>query len=131
MVRLVGGSADEGAAWEYGRLEVLINSIWTIVREGAASQQLGRRGAEVACRSLGFDAGAQLRVGQSSPFPAPAGSVSLTDDIACDGSETSLADCDITILDYDEFDVTDPFQQTAVALICSNPSGVLWSAPYS
>ena len=130
MARLVDGGADTGGAWEYGRLEVLINSVYTTVAERRGSQ-IGRRGAQVACRSLGFAAGAQLRVGQSSPFPAPAGSVSLTDDIACDGSETSLADCDITILDYDEFDVTDPFQQTAVALICSNPSGVLWSAPYS
>jgi len=120
----VGGSADAGGAWEYGRLEVLINSIWSVVEEGFFSQDLGRRGAQVACRSLGFAAGAQLLVGQSSPFPASTGSLSLTNEITCDGSETSLADCDITIRDYDNFDYGGALQQTAVALICSNPSGV-------
>ena len=127
----MGGSADAGGAWEYGRLEVLINSIWSVVEEGSFAQDLGRRGAQVACRSLGFAAGAQLLVGQSSPFPAPIGSLSLANDITCDGSETSLADCDITIQEYDIFDYAGASRQTAVALICSNPSGVLCPSPCS
>ena len=129
MARLVGGSADAGGAWEYGRLEVLIDNIWTFVEEVLRSQDLGRRGAQVACRSLGFAAGAQLLVGQSSPFPASTGSISFVRGITCDGSETSLADCDITSRDYVDVDFQVEMQQTAVALICSNPSGVLCPAP--
>ena len=123
----MGGSADEGGAWEYGRLEVLINGIWSFVKEEFSFEGIGLRGAQVACRSLGFAAGAQLVVGESSPFPASSGSLSLANEITCDGSETSLADCDITILASDRSDAT-LLQQTAVALICSNPSGVLCPA---
>ena len=126
----MGGSADAGGAWEYGRLEVLINSIWSVVEDELSVQDFGHRGAQVACRSLGFAAGAQLLVGQSSPFPASTGSFSLTNDITCDGSETSLADCDITIRDY-EYSNYGAVQYTAVALICSNPSGLPCPAPYS
>ena len=130
-MRLVGGSADEGGAWEYGRLEVLINGIWSFVEEGFAPEGLGLRGAQVACRSLGFAAGAQLVVSESSPFPASTGSISLTNDITCNGSETSLADCDISKRRINRNDYTGPLEPTAVALICSNPSGVLCPAPCS
>ena len=118
----MGGSADEGGAWEYGRLEVLINGMWSVI----LFQDLGRRGEQVACRSLGFDAGAQLLVGQSSPFPGPPGSLRLTNDILCEGSETSLAECDITIRENDNGRVS---LQSASALICSNPSGGICPAP--
>ena len=127
----MGGSADEGGAWEYGRLEVLVNSIWSVVEDSFFSpeQDFGRRGAQVACRSLGFAAGAQLLVGDSSPFPSSTSSRSLTAGITCDGSETSLADCDINIRDHDRSDYAGSVLHTAVALICSNPSGVPCCAP--
>lgn len=80
----------------------------------------------MACRSLGFAAGAELLVGESSPFPGPPGSTRLGAIISCDGAETSLSDCDITIPDdgptFDYFEGVRPF---AAALICTNPSGVL------
>lgn len=54
MVRLVGGSTTlwltPDGAWEYGRLEVLINGFWSIIDEGRFGKDLGRRGALVACR---------------------------------------------------------------------------------
>lgn len=123
------GSADDSGAWEYGRLEVLINSVWSILDEDFFAQDLGRRGARVACRSLGFATGAQLLVGASSPFPAPKGSIRLTNGITCDGSEVSLADCDIIIPDYDLSDYSGTSQLSAIALICSNPSGVPCTSP--
>ena len=125
MARLVDGGADTAGAWEYGRLEVLINSVYTIVGERSNSD-IGRRGAQVACRSLGFAAGAQLLVGESSPFPGPPGSMRLSVSITCDGSEASLSDCDIEVPDYNfggDYDGGEiPF---AAALICTNPSGDL------
>ena len=124
--RLVGGSADAGGAWEYGRLEVLIDSIWTVLGEEPNGKSIGRRGAQVACRSLGFDAGAQPLVGRSSPFPGPPGSVRLIRRIECNGSEASLSDCDIEIPNFDFGDdsYSEGVFQFAAALICTNPSGV-------
>ena len=87
---------------------------------------LGRRGAQVACRSLGFATGAQLFAGKSSPLPAPLTAPWLITGIVCDGSETTLADCDIRIRE-DDFVVDygiDVFSRS-VALICTIPSGVL------
>ena len=120
LARLVGGSADAGGAWEYGRLEVLINSVYAIVGERSFGVVIGRRGAQVACRSLGYAAGAQLLVGRSSPFPGSPGSFRLAGSIVCDGSEASLSDCDIRIVDFRSDDDVMPF---ATAVICTNPSG--------
>ena len=122
QARLVGGSADAGGAWEYGILEVLINSVYSIVEE--RGEDFGRRGAQVACRSLGFTAGAQLLAGRSSPLPAPSTSPQVVRDITCDGSEASLADCDIRTRDYDySFDYGFDVNPSSVALICTTPSG--------
>ena len=127
MARLVDGGADAEGAWEYGRLEVLIDSVYTIVSQRGGST-IGRRGAQVACRSLGYAAGAQLLVGRSSPFPGPPGSIRLTVRITCDGSEASLSDCDIEMPDYGYGgDYDGGVRPLAVALICTNPSGdLLW-----
>ena len=126
--RLVGGSADAGGAWEYGRLEVLIDSIWTVLGEEPSGKSIGRRGAQVACRSLGFAAGAQPLVGRSSPFPGPPGSVRLIRRIECDGSEASLSGCDIEFPDIDfrdDYYYSEGVLRFAAALICTNPSGVV------
>lgn len=66
--RIVGGRADANGFWEYGRLEVFGGGVWAMINEQPEPrQQLGRRGAQVACRSLGYSTGAQLLVGMSSP----------------------------------------------------------------
>ena len=122
QARLVGGSADAGGTWEYGRLEVLVDSVWSFINE--VGTELGRRGAQVACRSLGYATGAQLLVGESSPFPAAEAAPELVRDIVCNGSEDSLADCRISV-DYSDFQsyfVRDP-SPDAVALVCTTPSG--------
>ena len=126
LVRLVGGGADEGGAWEYGRLEVFINREFTVVGERRSGDTVGRLAAQVACRSLGYATGAQLLVGASSPFPAPPGSTTLINVIACDGSEANLFDCGLNIPDYSfrgDYDVD--VQPFTASLICTNPSGVL------
>ena len=124
QARLVGGSADAGGTWEYGRLEVLIDGVWSIIDE--LGTDLGRRGAQVACRSLGYATGAQLLVGDSSPFPALESAPELIRDIVCDGSEDSLSDCRIGTDYYDyRFSFVGESVPDAVALICTTPSGAL------
>ena len=121
--RLVEGSADAGGGWEYGRLEIIIDGVWTTVGEGTIPEDLGRRGAQVACRSLGYATGAQLLVGDSSPFPAPPGVPRLTSGIECIGSESNLGECEISFPDYYRFDYYGDVRPNAVALLCNNPSG--------
>eukprot|EP00892_Ulva_mutabilis_P007289 jgi/Ulvmu1/4932/UM204_0003.1 len=122
QVRLVAGSADAGGSWEYGRLEVLINSVWSVIDD--RFRRFGRRGAQVACRTLGFATGAQILVGESSPFPAPNNAPVLIRDVTCDGSEATLAACEIDTDDnyFYDYGNSNSIQQ-AVALVCSNPSG--------
>ena len=119
--RLVGGSADADGAWEYGIIEVLVGGVYSVI-DGPRS--FGRRGAQVACRSLGFATGAQLIVGRSSPLPAPLTSPTLIDSITCDGSEASLADCDIRTRESESFyDYGFDVNIQSVALLCTTPSG--------
>lgn len=127
--RLVDGSADPGGEWKYGRLEVLVSGVWSIVDE-SESGSFGRLGAEVACRSLNYSTGAQLVVGESSPFPAPSlASITLVESVQCDGSEMSLSDCDLKLRNSDYDDSNNyssdngEFATAAVALICTSPSG--------
>ena len=126
QARLVDGSADAGGAWEYGRLEVLIDSVWTVLAEGSFGDEIGRRGVQVVCRSLGFEAGAQMLAGLASPFPGPPGSVSLTNGIICNGTEASLSECVINPPDDYDRDYSEGVRPFAAALICTNPSGVYY-----
>lgn len=127
-MRLVDGGADTNGTWEYGRMEVGVKGIWSIVEDSRFDQDLGRRGALVACRTLGFDTGAQLLAGRSSPFPAPYFAPSLIQDIICDGSEDTLADCDILRKPPPAFDQNDDYSPEvvpgSVALLCTSLSGV-------
>lgn len=91
-------------------------------------QGLGRRGAQVACRSLGYSAGAQLLAGESSPFPAPGSAIQLVDQVTCDGTEESLGDCDLYMIDYNGQSTDFPASRSA-ALICLTPSGELLTLP--
>lgn len=149
-VRLVEGRGDPDGAWEYGRLEVIVNGFWTVLKSpGASSLTLGRGGSQVACRMLGFSAGAQMMVGLSSPFPAPSSALQFITGVTCEGSEQQLSDCDVQISDvnyafdaaghmsrppytYDyDFDYDGYADGTildvlpgAVSLICTSPSGM-------
>eukprot|EP00892_Ulva_mutabilis_P007291 jgi/Ulvmu1/4934/UM204_0006.1 len=131
QVRLADGSADAGGSWEYGRLEVLINSVWSLVDD--RNRQFGRRSAQVACRTLGFAAGAQILAGDSSPFPAPSTAANLIRDITCDGTEATLSACDIDTFDSSDYfyfyDYSgSDFVRRAAALVCTTPSGCEASA---
>lgn len=127
-VRLVGGNAEPGGAWEYGRIEVLVNGFWSIIDEGRfGGEDLGRRGALVACRQLGYATGAQLLAGRTSALPVadppPVGIRS----VSCDGTEDMLTDCEIEFsMDGYGYDYSSGVG--AVALVCSNPSGALQAA---
>lgn len=117
--RLVSGKADPGGAWAYGRLEVHDGSSFTTIFDSSA--QFGRRAAEVACRSLGFASGAQLLSGESSALPGGDGMGDTISRVECDGSEDTLADCDIAPGSfYSNYGDAD---DSSVALVCSTPSG--------
>lgn len=126
--RLVGGSGDPAGAWEYGRLEVLAGGFWSAVREDFRDQAVGRREAEVACRSLGYDGGAQLLVGHSSPFAVLSGSsgLVLVSEVECTGTEASLAECRIDSMANHEASQND---QRVVSLVCANTSGAILMRP--
>lgn len=122
------GALDPAGAWQYGRLEVIIDGVWsTLVERRLRRETLGRRGAEAACRALGFATGGQLIVGESSPFPADGNARILDGDISCNGSELQLTDCDLSFRE----DPTGDYGTNAavfpgtVALMCTTPSGAL------
>ena len=132
QARLTGGSADPGGAWEYGRLEILIDGFWSIIDEGRFDEDLGRRGALVACRQLGYTTGAQLLAGRSSALPAEQAVQSGVRSVTCDGSEDMLTDCDIRFtVDYGGgfYDYNGELAVGAVALMCTNPSGAPLETP--
>lgn len=136
QVRLAEGRADPGGLWQYGRLEVLINGIWSIVdadkldREGLSFL---RTEAIVACRTLGFTTGVQMLVGDSSPYPAPLTAPILINSIFCGSDAEAFSDCKISFAgDASDFDqkVFDPFlKASAVALTCASPTGVQRGPP--
>lgn len=78
---------------------------------------------QVACKSLGFTTGAQMLVGESSPFTAPADSASLIREIVCAGTEMSLDECDIENREYEGFDYGEDIITTPVAVVCTTTSG--------
>lgn len=124
QVRMMDGRSDPGGAWQYGRLEVIIKGVWsTIVDRRLRRESLGRRGAQVACRALGFATGGQLIVGESSPFPAPGTATSLDGDASCNGSEMRLTDCDLSFREDDGNDYGAGVLAGTVALLCTTPSG--------
>lgn len=118
--RLVGGREDPGGAWAYGRLEVFDGDFFSSISEPNLNQRLGRRGSQAACRSLGFATGVQILSGEGSGLPGADGSSDTLGTIACLEDAATLADC--TLIDYGG-DVADAQGDSAVALLCHNPSG--------
>ncbi|XP_025102819.1 uncharacterized protein LOC112569288 isoform X1 [Pomacea canaliculata] len=73
--------------WWAGRLEVHFNGVWSTV----CDNYFGKNDARVACRMLGLDSPEALFVG-SVMYGAGSGNILLSD-LACTGTETSLAQC--------------------------------------
>ena len=124
--RLVGGQADPGGAWAYGRLQVFTGDFFSSVTEQMAFndyQELGVRGVAVACRSLGFATGAQLLSGTNSGLPGQDGVVDALGVFRCMGDEDTLADCENV-----DYSTADGSADAAVALMCSTPSGICVTA---
>lgn len=95
-------------------------------------EDLGRRGAQVACRSLGYTTGAQILVGAASPFPSPDTVPRVVTDVICSGFESSLTDCDIETDDDESLSLqryrssyAEDIRVDAVALICTTPTGAV------
>ncbi|XP_066271929.1 uncharacterized protein [Branchiostoma lanceolatum] len=81
-IRLVGGTGPHE-----GRVEVYHNGEWgTVCDDG-----WGMDDANVACRMLGYG-GANQATSTATPFGQGSGQIWL-DDVACSGTEVSLADC--------------------------------------
>lgn len=130
--RLVDGNADPSGAWEYGLVEVLFTGVWSkLIERTSRDEALGRRGAQVACRSLGYATGAQLVIGDWLPFPATVGAPDFIRRITCDGFEEDLASCDIDVRDYAPYDYRQDLVLGAATLICTTLSGMWLSCSAS
>ena len=123
--RLVAGEADPGGAWAYGRLEVFDGLTFVTVSDTRGRQELGRRGAQVACRTLGFATGGQALAGAQSALPLlkGAGRDGAVGAILCEGDEQVLADCPVDGYEYEYDNYARFLEDKAVALVCYNPSG--------
>jgi len=128
-VRLVGGRRSADGGWEYGRVEFRYGGIPLGLQVmdvfGIDFRPLGRRGALVACRDLGYTAGVEAIAGPRSALPGPAGLTDFVSRILCQGSEERLLECQV----FGESDyVPDPLcfdrEECNTALICTSPSGV-------
>lgn len=123
--RLVGGRSDADGAWAYGRLEIFNGAFYTSLSTGARSgqDQLGRKGADPVCRSLGFATGAQFLTGGSSGLPGFDGTAATNAAIVCNGTVATLEDC-TTYQRNNEYRNENLGEEDAVALLCYSPSGV-------
>lgn len=125
--RLVDGAADPDGAWAYGRLEVVFDGFWTTLSEND-DQALGRRGAAVACRSLGFAAGAQFTASNAAPLPGDGVDARSAVSLACRGDEESLAACAGTATRRGVFeDASIAGGLFDVAVMCTNPTGAVFT----
>lgn len=123
-MRLVGGRVDPAGAWAYGRLEVFDGTSYTTIRDEVGDIMFGRRAAQVACRTLGFQSGAQMFAGTGSALPGADGVVDIDMAVVCNGDEATLADCAFLTPGFANFvDPGDPVGDSAVSLVCSNASG--------
>lgn len=121
----MGGSADPGGSWEYGRVELLIDGVWTVIRDRfQPSEDIGRQGAQVLCRSLGYSTGAKIVAGRYSPFLAPPAVPGVFLEFSCTGTESRLSDCDASFPSVsNDYGIEFSFVRT-VGVLCTTPSGV-------
>ncbi|XP_070070654.1 uncharacterized protein teq isoform X4 [Drosophila takahashii] len=83
-VRLTGGESPH-----MGRIEVKANGQWGYV----CDDKFGLKDADVVCRELGFQLGAQEVRGSSFYAPPNQDFNYLMDEVECHGNETKLRDC--------------------------------------
>ena len=107
--------------WEYGRLEFRDRGVFVRLQDVIFTDSLGRRGAQVACRQLGYAAGAEVITGDNSALPGPAGATRAVSSIVCEGDEEQLGDCEV--FRESAFSFCSTADACNVALVCSNPSG--------
>lgn len=121
----MGGAADPGGAWAYGLLEVFDGETFLRISDAAKNNhELGRRGAQVACRTLGFVTGGQAIDGEESALADTDGRDRPIGNILCNGDEARLSDCELyefTSRGLDDYDGI--AELSAVALVCYTPSG--------
>ena len=131
-LRLVGGRRDPEGAWEYGRIEFRYAGFLLGLQDtdilGFDLQVLGRRGALVACRELGYSVGVEAVAGRRSALSGPAGVSEVVSRIFCQGSEDRLQDCEVfgRVEEYNLEPLCEDRGDCNAALICSNPSGALF-----
>ena len=78
----------------------------------------------MACRSLGFETGAQIVAVGGSGLPIEDGAAKTIESIACQGDEMSLSECRMSFSQ-----VIALFGDLAVALVCSSASGAVPCKP--
>lgn len=128
------GGADPGGAWAFGRLEVFDGATFVLVSDANFLQEVGRRGVQVACRTLGFSTGGQALAGRDSALPDAFDRDGTVGAIVCNGDEATLMDCSLGPEDVDNNEILFygydmPVEEHAVALVCSNPSGAALRPP--
>lgn len=121
--RLVGGAAAAAGGWEYGRVQVSDGTFFRSVLDRNSFPNLGRRGAQVACHSLGFDSGAKLLSGTRSGLPGNDNALATSERFLCTGREETMDDCSMEVDIFREYDDDVP-GLSAVAVICASGSGV-------
>ena len=117
------GGADPGGAWQFGRLEFRDSGFFVGLNPRSFTIGLGRRGAQVACRQLGFASGAEAIISTTSALPGPAGVTDIVSSIVCQGTEETLSDCGVFRENAGSFCFAGEDSCNA-ALVCSTPSGV-------
>ncbi|XP_039277670.1 serine protease svh-1-like [Nilaparvata lugens] len=107
-IRLVGGKKPSE-----GLIEVKVLGHWGLV----CADEFGLRDANVVCREVGYPMGAQ-HVKPRSTFDSAkaAASLFLIDDLACQGNETSVRQCD-----HNGWGVHNCKLHEAVGVVCQDP----------
>ena len=111
-LRLVGGNSSQN-----GRVEVSVGGVWGTV----CDDHFDCKAASVVCRALGFSGGTVLREGS---FGSGSGQIWL-DDVACEGSEASLAECRSRGSGSSSDTGIVPLLPRAVSALCCTGSSVL------
>ena len=101
-----------GSSSSEGRVEVYYSGQWGTV----CDDNFGINDANVVCRQLGYTSAVEVRY--YAFFGAGSGRIWL-DEVACDGSETSIEDCS-----HNGWGSNDCWHDEDVGVVCSGKSRV-------